>query len=822
MHSVTLQSLRLRRRRGKFAQSTSSRSRRLRIESLEPRMCLSLTVPAFSSLPGANHTIYLDFDGHVTSGTTWNSGYYAEDPIVSPAWSLDSDRANFSSTELATIERIWQRVAEDFSPFKVNVTTVEPPVNDLRKGEVSGDTRWGVRAVVTIETTTVRCGCGGIAYIGNFNDLYDEPVFVYNSSENGVAEAISHEVGHSLYLSHDGNSTTEYYAGHGSGATSWAPIMGNSYNRSVTTFDRGEYYGSNNGGSNANYGRGPDDLQVIATYNGFGLRADEHGNSNATATPLTVSGTSVSGQGIISTRTDVDVLSFATGAGNVTLNINPASFRPNLDIKADLYDSAGALVASSNPSTALNASFNLSLPAGQYYLHIDGVGFGDPTVSPPTGYTDYASIGQYTISGTIIDSGSLPSLTINDVSVDEAAGVATFTVLRSGNISGTVTVSYSTADGAGSDGAVAPADYAAKSGSLTFLPGETSQQIQISIVNDSLAEPDEFFYVNLSGASGAIIADPQGVGTIRNDDAAVSIDDVSGKEGNANKKNASLTNFNFTVSLQYAVPYAVTVQYATGAGGDTATAGVDYQSKSGSVTIAAGQTSAIVAITVIGDNNVEPDETFSVKLSTTNSSITLVDAIGTGTILDDDSGGKGSGKPGKSQGQPDFTIIDHVDMAEPHDHHDHSHHSHSHHVHSSPSHVESSFVVSRNLDVSRNDVHVAAGGQQQRVVANDTALRSLFAPLTDQAWLGNRTAAHSALSVSPSVRLASSPTRLSAVNADLIFAARSQTRADEVEIDVELPQTSQRDHSGDNSQDEFIFTDDWDLALDAILTPHAG
>ena len=110
------------------------RLRKSVFEILEPRLCLSLVSPALSSLPGANHTIYLDFDGHVTTGTTWNTGYYNAATINSPAWSLDSDRANFSDAELATIPRIWQRVAEDFSPFSVNVTTVEPSINDLRRG----------------------------------------------------------------------------------------------------------------------------------------------------------------------------------------------------------------------------------------------------------------------------------------------------------------------------------------------------------------------------------------------------------------------------------------------------------------------------------------------------------------------------------------------------------------------------------------------------------------------------------------------------------------------------------------------------------------
>ncbi len=101
----------------------------LAIELLEPRLNMALDVPAFSSLPGANHTIYLDFDGHVTTGTAWNSGA----TINSPAYSTDADLLNFSDSELQVIERAYRRAAEDFAPFQVNVTTVPPSIDDLRK-----------------------------------------------------------------------------------------------------------------------------------------------------------------------------------------------------------------------------------------------------------------------------------------------------------------------------------------------------------------------------------------------------------------------------------------------------------------------------------------------------------------------------------------------------------------------------------------------------------------------------------------------------------------------------------------------------------------
>jgi len=442
----------------------------LRFENLEARLNMALDVPAFSSLPGANQTIYLDFNGHTTTGTSWNSSYGVTS-INSPAYSTDADTANFSASELSTIQQVWKRVAEDFAPFNVNVTTVEPVIDDLQKTS-STDTRWGVRAVVT-KDVAFNCGCGGIAYIDSFNWSNDTPVYVFNTGELGVAEAASHEVGHSLGLSHDGTATAGYYQGHGSGATSWAPIMGVGYYVNVSQWDKGEYTGSNNAGSGANYGKGPDDLAIITGYNGFGYRSDAVGNTQAAATPLTVSGTSVSASGIIETRSDADFFSFTTGAGAVSLNINPAAVGANLDIRADLYDSAGNLVATSDNSAALNASLNVTLAEGTYYLKVDGVGVGTPTASPPTGYTDYASIGQYSISGSIVTStGS--SVSVVAASAANAEGNSgstafTFTVTRSGNTSQSATVNFavagsgtSPADGADFVGGALPA------GTLTF------------------------------------------------------------------------------------------------------------------------------------------------------------------------------------------------------------------------------------------------------------------------------------------------------------------------------------------------------------------
>ncbi|MEY4179385.1 MAG: hypothetical protein RLY70_2959 [Planctomycetota bacterium] len=618
--------------------------RRLRFENLESRINMALDVPAFSSLPGANQTIYLDFNGHTTTGTSWNSSYGVT-TINSPAYSTDTDTANFSASELATIERVFKRVAEDFAPFNVNVTTVEPVIDDLRKTS-STDTRWGVRSVVT-KDVAFNCGCGGIAYIDSFNWSSDTPVFVFNTGEVGVAEAASHEVGHAMGLSHDGTSTAGYYQGHGTGATSWAPIMGVGYYVNVSQWDRGEYTGSNNGGSSANYGKGPDDLAIITGYNGFGYRADTAGNTQAAASPLTVSGTSVSGSGIIETRTDADFYSFLTGAGAVSLNINPAGLGANLDIRADLYDAAGNLVATSDNTAALNATLNVTLAEGTYYLKVDGVGVGTPTASPPTGYTDYASIGQYTITGSIVTStGS--SVSVSATSAANAEGNTgstpfTFTVTRSGDTSQSATVDFavtgsgtSAANGADFVGGVLP------SGTLTFDPGVLSQTITLNVQGDTLIEASETFTLALSNPTGGLtITTASATGTIQNDDAPPAAPTLSIAATSASKAEgtgATPTPFVFTINRSGDLSGTSSVRYSvTGTGSKKATSAdfVNGLPTGVQVSFAAGVAAVDITLNVIADSVKEPNETFRVALSSATGA-TIATGTANGSILNDD------------------------------------------------------------------------------------------------------------------------------------------------------------------------------------------
>jgi hypothetical protein len=111
-----------------------------------------------------------------------------------------------------------------------------------------------------------------------------------------------------------------------------------------------------------------------------------------------------------------------------------------------------------------------------------------------------------------------PAISIDDVNLSEgSAGTtsANFTVALSAASGQPVTVNWTTANGT----ATAGTDYVAAGGTLTFSPGVTSRPVAVAVNGDTVVEPNETFFVNLSGASGGTISDAQGRATINNDDS---------------------------------------------------------------------------------------------------------------------------------------------------------------------------------------------------------------------------------------------------------------------------------------------------------------
>jgi hypothetical protein len=230
--------------------------------------------------------------------------------------------------------------------------------------------------------------------------------------------------------------------------------------------------------------------------------------------------------------------------------------------------------------------------------------------------------------GTILNDDAQPSLSVNDQTVSESGGSATFTVTLSSASGQTVTVNFATLDGP-APAATNPNDYGSTANLLSFAPAETSKTLTVPIVQDALDEPDEKFTVKLSNESNATVTKRDGVGTITDDDAppTVSIASVASVTEGA----PSL----FNVTLSAASGQQVTVQFATTNG--TATAPADYTAAPATaLTFAPGEIAKQISVPTINDTLDEPAETFTVTLSAPTNAILGAPSSALATINDND------------------------------------------------------------------------------------------------------------------------------------------------------------------------------------------
>lgn len=232
--------------------------------------------------------------------------------------------------------------------------------------------------------------------------------------------------------------------------------------------------------------------------------------------------------------------------------------------------------------------------------------------------------------GEILDDDTA-SLSVDDVTVTEGESGTTnaiFTVALDHATSFDVTVDVTTGD----DSAVSGVDFTPVSETVVFTAGQTSLTVTVEVTGDSDGEAHEQFFLNLASVvpPGVILSDAQAIGTINNDDAPVSIDDVSINEGDS-----GITCATFTATIPFISVLTASVEYGTSDITDEAGAGSDYTAKTGTLTFNPGETSQTVCIDVSGDDIYEDDETFALTLSSPTNA-TLVDADGIGTIINDD------------------------------------------------------------------------------------------------------------------------------------------------------------------------------------------
>jgi PKD repeat protein len=201
--------------------------------------------------------------------------------------------------------------------------------------------------------------------------------------------------------------------------------MGTSFYAGVTQWSKGEYTQASNR---------QDDLTIIAA-NGIALLPDDVGNTMTTARSLP--GSKATFTGIIHNAADIDIFQITTGAGSITLSADPGGPQAtNLDTRISLYDGSGTLLTHANP-TGLATTLTTVVNAGTYYVAVEGVGLADAN----TGYTDYASIGAYTLTTTLVATTNQAPLAVMTSNVRSGYGplTVTFSSIGSTDKDGSIT-----------------------------------------------------------------------------------------------------------------------------------------------------------------------------------------------------------------------------------------------------------------------------------------------------------------------------------------------------------------------------------------------
>ncbi len=223
-----------------------------------------------------------------------------------------------------------------------------------------------------------------------------------------VAEAASHEAGHTLGLHHDGTPTSGYYSGRTAAAKpGWSSIMGVGYYQNLTQWSEAS---TRRRTSLKTTSRSSRRRTVSVTGPTTTATRTEARRQRTSLIPTTIDAAGHHRDDRRCRRLQPD----RRGHGRYRC----AEFRnwPESRHPGELYDGSGSLVTSANPAASLDAQLSANVSAGTYFLHVSGVGKGDPQ---GTRYSGYGSLGRYSFVGTIVDPGGLPGLTISDSSTTE-------------------------------------------------------------------------------------------------------------------------------------------------------------------------------------------------------------------------------------------------------------------------------------------------------------------------------------------------------------------------------------------------------------------
>ncbi len=310
----------------------------------------------------------------------------SSDPIPTDAFSVE---------EKSRLFFIWQRVAEDFAPFHVNVTTARPSLSELQRSSPS-DAIYGVVVAIDRDSSSTAFAEGQV-YLNSFDDLDDSRrkiklKFPANAQDPAsMAHMISHLLGHSLGLIDENAEAPSLspFNGFETRIGSWAPIMGRPGNAAIRQFSQGEFR------------RLPDPSQIdsVARVSQVLPTLDDAGDTIQTAIPLNLVtyssiGTQVRRTGVVERRGDKDFYVLNVGAGMMTAWVEPNLWSAQRVYPTiTLFDQRGIEIK--RGENVFNSGQVLVydvLRAGTYYLQIGATGLGSPTAG---GFTEYGSLGNY-------------------------------------------------------------------------------------------------------------------------------------------------------------------------------------------------------------------------------------------------------------------------------------------------------------------------------------------------------------------------------------------------------------------------------------------
>jgi hypothetical protein len=358
------------------------------------------------SHPGAANTIFLDFDGATISGKAWNKQARVSSLQAKP-YDTDNKPKSFSNSEVTSMAEIWERIAEDFAPFDVDVTTEDPK-------------QYGQNVAWVLITDSDPRGkhplpsakAGSTTYMNVFgysHSDYYSPALVYHNnlgSAASIAEASSHSIGHIVGLSHDTS------VGTGKGKVSWAPIMGVNHTNQVTQWSKGDYRGAVNKQDDIGILVGAlslrrDDHDDSRFDSGTPLIADHKGHISAINPGIDPNDHKAENRGVIEDQDDIDVFVFNAGKGMVDITVTPAwqihqqdlHRGANLDVHVALFDANGKKIAESDPTDETSSRLRKQVAPGRYKLEVRGTG------NTASSYPRYGSIGQYYIAGSVPPAG---------------------------------------------------------------------------------------------------------------------------------------------------------------------------------------------------------------------------------------------------------------------------------------------------------------------------------------------------------------------------------------------------------------------------------